>query len=119
MSNNNQDNRAEAVQSHMFQNVYLPAFVNQFNTKAAAAGIPPIQTEQQLEEALNISAMLEYKKQANAVNNHPLSKVANALQGKPNNQADLQKKANAASEFGATVAQSPEFFNGLLKALKA
>jgi len=119
MSDTLTEKQATDVQNHMFSNVYLPAFVHNFNQKAASVGLPPIQTEQQLEEALQIASMLEQQKHASATTNHPVTKVANAMRGKNGvvKQATV-KTAQAATNFGNQVVQDQNFLQGLFTALK-
>ena len=104
-----QQEKVAAVQNALFNEVYLPAFVQRYNEKAAQVGFPPIRTQGELDHALNLTAYIEMQKQAEI---SPLTKAAQALD---HMAAEQGAPSQASHQYAQQAAQNP----AVLEALKA
>lgn len=97
-------------QDTMFEQVYVPALVMQYNEKAAAAGLDPISSEDDLNTALDLVAAIESHEmyQGSQKQASSLVKTAQTLSGasrhpQAQNQEVLAKVAQAAAESEEVV----------------
>lgn len=69
--------KVAAFQQKIVDEIYLPAIVHTYNTKAASLGLPGIKTEQDLRNALGMIELIQNTKQAAAANSvNPLNAMA-------------------------------------------
>lgn len=108
------EQKVAEVQQKLFQDVYIPAFVQLFNKKAEAAGMTKISSAQELEQALNLTAFIESQREQQGSS---IMKAAGALQqvAQQNPQNQQQTKEAAARQFAQAVAQNPELLEQLKK----
>lgn len=106
---------AQEIQNKLFSEVYVPALVTEYNEKAASAGLDPIKTEEDLQQALGIVEFIHQKgasrsqtKQASA-----FSKAASVINGQPQQQKDVRQER--ASYIAKAAASDPELIASLKK----
>lgn len=69
--------KVAAFQQKVFNELYLPAVIHTYNTKAASIGLPGIQSEQDLTQALGMIELIQNAKQAAEANRvNPLNAMA-------------------------------------------
>lgn len=95
-----------AVRNTLVREAYVPAFVQLYNEKAAAAKLPGLTTEADVTKALETSQWLQQMKQAQVKGNSPLNdaheKLAGIMQGKANSGIDVRTLAKVANDIIGT-----------------
>jgi len=70
----------EAKMAKIANDLFVSSFVDSYNTKAAAAKLPPITTEAELKAALDIAAQCaDYQQKQAAERSNPLVKAATLI----------------------------------------
>jgi len=111
MTPEQQAEKVAQAQDKMFEEVYLPAFVEQYQIKAAAAGLPALQSVEELEQALNLVAVMETKQAEEAQVANPLTKAAQAVF---NQTQTSQESDERAIQFAKAASEN----EGLITAIK-
>jgi len=95
------------VHNTLVQSAYVPAFVQLYNEKAAAAKLPTLTTEAEVIKAIETSQWLQEVKQAQAKTvKSPLNaaheKLAGIMQGRANSNIDVNTLAKVANDIIGT-----------------